>query len=48
VDAINAAKNSDVAIVFAGTNANYESEGFDRKNLILPNEQDDSSKKFLK
>jgi beta-glucosidase len=40
-DAINAAKNSDVAIIFAGTNANYESEGFDRKDLILPNKQDE-------
>lgn len=41
VDAINAAKNSDLTIIFAGTNANYESEGFDRKNLILPNNQDE-------
>jgi beta-glucosidase len=46
VDAINAAKNSDVAIVFAGTNANYESEGFDRKNLILPNDQDEFIKRI--
>lgn len=41
VDAINAAKISDAVIVFAGTNANYESEGFDRKDLILPNKQDE-------
>lgn len=41
VDAINSAKNSDLTIIFAGTNANYESEGFDRKNLILPNNQDE-------
>jgi len=46
VDAINAAKNSDVAIIFAGTNANYESEGFDRKNLNLPNEQDEFIQKI--
>ena len=46
IDAINAAKNSDVAIVFAGTNANYESEGFDRKNLTLPNEQDEFIKRI--
>jgi len=45
VDAINTAKNCDVAIVFAGTNYNYESEGFDRKDLILPNEQDELIKK---
>lgn len=46
VDAINAAKYSDVVIVFAGTNANYESEGFDRKDLILPNEQDEFIEKL--
>lgn len=46
IDAINAANNSDVAIVFAGTNANYESEGFDRKNLTLPNEQDEFIKRI--
>ncbi|MBK6913171.1 MAG: glycoside hydrolase family 3 C-terminal domain-containing protein [Ignavibacteriales bacterium] len=40
-DAITTAKNSDIVIIFAGTNANYESEGFDRKDLVLPNEQDD-------
>lgn len=45
-DAINAAKNSDVTIIFAGTNANYESEGFDRKDLILPNKQDEFIKKI--
>jgi beta-glucosidase len=47
-EAINAAKKSDVAVVFAGTNANYESEGFDRKNLILPNEQDQLIKEIVK
>lgn len=41
VDAINAAKNSDVAIMFAGTNYTYESEGYDRKDLSLPNDQDE-------
>lgn len=46
VDAINAAKNSDVVIVFAGTNASYESEGFDRKDLILPNKQDEFIEKL--
>lgn len=46
VDAINVAKNSDVTIIFACTNANYESEGFDRKNLILPNGQDEFIKKI--
>ncbi|NWF88891.1 MAG: glycoside hydrolase family 3 C-terminal domain-containing protein, partial [Ignavibacteriaceae bacterium] len=46
--AINAAKNSDIAIVFAGTSANYESEGFDRKDLILPKEQDQFIKEIVK
>ncbi len=38
--AVEAAKNSDAAIIFAGTSNNYESEGFDRKDLVLPAEQD--------
>lgn len=40
-EAVKTAKTSDVAIIFAGTNANYESEGFDRKDLVLPNNQDE-------
>lgn len=40
-EAVSTAKISDVAIIFAGTNANYESEGFDRKDLVLPNNQDE-------
>lgn len=39
-EAIRAAKNSDIAIVFAGTGHAYESEGFDREDLRLPNDQD--------
>ncbi len=39
-EALDAAGKSDVAIVFAGTNYTYEGEGFDRKDLVLPNEQD--------
>ncbi|OGU50131.1 MAG: hypothetical protein A2455_08960 [Ignavibacteria bacterium RIFOXYC2_FULL_35_16] len=46
--AVDAAKNSDVAIVFAGTNANNESEGFDRKNLVLPNDQDKLIREIVK
>ncbi|MFJ5955895.1 beta-glucosidase [Paenarthrobacter sp. NPDC092416] len=34
--AVEAARNSDVAVVVVGTNAAIESEGFDRKNLDLP------------
>ena len=39
-EAVEAAKNSDAAIIFAGTSNNFESEGFDRKDLILPGDQD--------
>jgi beta-glucosidase len=38
--AVNAAKKSDLAILFAGTSNNYESEGFDRPDLLLPVNQD--------
>jgi beta-glucosidase len=40
----NAAKlaaESDVAIVVVGLNPDWESEGFDRKDLKLPGEQDE-------
>jgi beta-glucosidase len=43
--AISAAKNSDVALIFAGTSSNFESEGFDRPDLTLPGKQDDLIKK---
>lgn len=39
-EAVNAAKNSDLALIFAGTNYNIESEGYDRENLLLPEGQD--------
>jgi len=37
--AVEAAGNSDVAVVVVGTNAAIESEGFDRKDLDLPGHQ---------
>ena len=40
-DAVATAKNSDAAILFVGTSNHFESEGFDRKNLELPDGQDD-------
>ena len=46
--AIEAAKNSDIAVIFAGTNYSYESEGFDRKDLVLPNNQDQLIKEISK
>jgi beta-glucosidase len=39
-DAIELAKNSDLVFLCVGTSAQYESEGKDRKDLILPNNQD--------
>ena len=45
-DAVTAAKNSDAALVFAGTSSNIESEGFDRSNLGLPDGQDDFIEKI--
>jgi beta-glucosidase len=38
--AIDVARKSDMAIVFAGTSAQYETEGKDRDDLVLPNDQD--------
>ena len=35
-DAVTAAKESDVAVVFAGLPASYESEGFDRATMEMP------------
>ena len=35
-DAIHTAKNADVAVVFAGLPDRYESEGFDRDNMKMP------------
>ena len=39
-EAVSVAKKSDVVVVFAGTSQFFESEGFDRANLNLPNGQD--------
>ena len=41
MDAVAAAKKADVAIVVVGTNAQVESEGFDRSSLALPGRQDE-------
>ncbi|WP_281299148.1 glycoside hydrolase family 3 C-terminal domain-containing protein [Flavobacterium limnophilum] len=40
-EAIDAAKNSDMAIVFAGSNRDYETEASDRRNLNLPFAQEE-------
>jgi beta-glucosidase len=46
-EALEAAKNSDVAIIFAGSNRDYETEASDRMNLKLPFGQEELIKKVL-
>lgn len=36
IEAVNSAKNAEVAVIFAGLPDSYESEGFDREHLDLP------------
>lgn len=38
-EALEVAKRNDVVLIFAGLTENYESEGIDRKNLFLPENQ---------
>ncbi|WP_372744117.1 glycoside hydrolase family 3 C-terminal domain-containing protein [Lutibacter sp.] len=45
--AINAAKNSDIAIIFAGSNRDYETEASDRQDLSLPFGQDELIQKVM-
>jgi beta-glucosidase len=40
-DAVEAARNADVAVVIVGTNEETESEGWDRPSLSLPGRQDE-------
>jgi len=47
-EAIDAAKNSDVTIIFAGSNRDYETEASDRANLELPFGQGELIEKVLK
>ncbi|OIO18092.1 MAG: hypothetical protein AUJ54_08855 [Ignavibacteria bacterium CG1_02_37_35] len=46
IAAIKAAKQSEVVLLFAGTSAAYESEGFDRQDLVLPKNQDELIEKI--
>ena len=39
--AVSVARKADVALIFAGTSNHFESEGFDRKSLDLPDNQDE-------
>lgn len=47
-EALEVAKNSDVAIIFAGSNRDYETEASDRKDLALPFGQEELIEKVLK
>jgi beta-glucosidase len=40
-DAVELARSSDVAVVVVGTNSDVESEGSDRKSILLPGRQDE-------
>jgi beta-glucosidase len=46
-EAVNAAKNADVAIIFAGSNRDYETEASDRASLALPFGQEELIGKVL-
>lgn len=46
-EAIEAAKNSDVAVIFAGSNRDYETEASDRKDLSLPFTQEELIEKVM-
>jgi len=45
-EAVNLARNSDIAIIFAGTNREFETEGTDRSDLKLPFGQDELIRKI--
>ncbi len=46
--AVNAAKKSDVAVIFAGLPDNFESEGYDRKHMRMPDCQNKLIEEVLK
>jgi beta-glucosidase len=46
-EALEAAKKSDIAIIFAGSNRDYETEASDRRNLQLPFGQEELIKKVI-
>ncbi len=45
-DAVDAAKKSDVVIIYAGLSKKFEGEGFDREDLNLPDAQNELIKKI--
>ena len=46
-EAVKVAKEADVAVLFIGLHDNFESEGYDRKHLNLPNCQNELVEKIL-
>ncbi|WP_291103738.1 MULTISPECIES: glycoside hydrolase family 3 C-terminal domain-containing protein [unclassified Flavobacterium] len=46
-EALDAARKSDIAVIFAGSNRDYETEASDRKSLKLPFGQEELIKKVL-
>ncbi len=46
--AVSVARKADIALVFVGTSSHFESEGFDRKNLTLPDNQDELIQKVVR
>lgn len=46
--AVSAARKADIALVFAGTSDRFEHEGGDRKNLTLPDNQDELIQKVAR
>jgi beta-glucosidase len=47
-EAVNLASDSDVVVLIVGTNSDWETEGYDRTNLNLPNNQDELITKICK
>ena len=46
-EAVKIAEEADVAVLFLGLPDNFESEGYDRKHMELPNCQNELVKKVL-
>lgn len=46
-EAVDAARSADLTVVVVGTNAEVESEGFDRSSLALPGHQDELVERIL-
>lgn len=46
-DAVKVAKDADVVIAVVGNNADWESEGYDRKTLALPGRSDELVRKVV-